>query len=496
MPGVRENGGQYTHGVLFFVRALAEMGRGTRAVELLRDAESRHAHGDRRADRDLSNRAVRRRGRRLLANRRTSAAAAGPGTPVRPVGCIRVAVESILGLSIEGGQTLVLRPAISSAWPSCRLNYRLPDGRTRYEITIENPDGKETGVTAATLDGEPAGVVDGAARIELQHGRRNASHRVVVRVVCSGAVLSRLGILVSSFVFPPDFVWGAATSAYQIEGSPLADGAGPSIWHRFTHTPGKIEGGDNGDVACDHYRRFADDVRLMRELGLQSYRFSTAWGRVLPEGTGRPNRAGLDFYSRLVDTLLGTRHRAERDALPLGPAGRARRPRRLGPCRRTEVVRRIRAADVSHARRPRADVGHAQRTVGHDGQRLRFGQPRAGPTRLGGGGQGFAEFAAGPCRGGRRLSQPSGKQQIGLVVNLVPVHPATDTAADRAAAKRMDAYLNRQFLDPALLGEFPEEMSEMFGEAWPAMTADEVAAAAAADRLRRHQLLPAALRPR
>ncbi len=104
--------------------------------------------------------------------------------------------------------------------------------------------------------------------------------------------------------FPAGFLWGAATSSYQIEGSPLADGAGASIWHRFAHAPGKIADGSSGDVACDHYRRFAEDVRLMRELGIQAYRFSVSWSRVLPDGTGRVNRAGIDFYSRLVDTLL------------------------------------------------------------------------------------------------------------------------------------------------------------------------------------------------
>src|SRR5688572_16378419 len=93
--------------------------------------------------------------------------------------------------------------------------------------------------------------------------------------------------------FPEGFLWGTATSAHQIEGSPFADGAGASIWHRFAHTPGLTANGDTGDVACDHYRRYQDDVALMRELGLTSYRFSIAWSRVLPEGRGRVNAAGL-----------------------------------------------------------------------------------------------------------------------------------------------------------------------------------------------------------
>ena len=86
--------------------------------------------------------------------------------------------------------------------------------------------------------------------------------------------------------FPADFLWGSATSAYQIEGSPLADGAGPSIWQRFCHTPNLVRDGDTGDVACDHYRRYRDDIALMRSLGLNAYRFSIAWGRILPEGRG------------------------------------------------------------------------------------------------------------------------------------------------------------------------------------------------------------------
>ena len=106
------------------------------------------------------------------------------------------------------------------------------------------------------------------------------------------------------FLFPPDFLWGAATAAYQIEGSPLADGAGPSIWHRFSHTPGNTTNGDTGDVACDHYYRYASDIALMRELGLKGYRLSISWSRIFPEGKGRINQAGLDFYSRLIDTLL------------------------------------------------------------------------------------------------------------------------------------------------------------------------------------------------
>lgn len=104
--------------------------------------------------------------------------------------------------------------------------------------------------------------------------------------------------------FPENFLWGAATAAYQIEGGAFEDGKGPSIWDTFSHTPGKIKNGDTGDVACDHYHRYREDVVLMAELGLKAYRFSISWPRVLPQGSGRPNEKGLDIYDRLVDELL------------------------------------------------------------------------------------------------------------------------------------------------------------------------------------------------
>src|ERR687883_519730 len=100
--------------------------------------------------------------------------------------------------------------------------------------------------------------------------------------------------------FPADFLWGAATASYQIEGGAYEDGRGPSIWDTFSHTPGKVKNGDTGDVACDHYHRWKEDIALMREIGLDAYRFSIAWPRITPTGRGQVNQAGLDFYDRLV----------------------------------------------------------------------------------------------------------------------------------------------------------------------------------------------------
>ncbi|MBY0423867.1 MAG: family 1 glycosylhydrolase, partial [Parvularculaceae bacterium] len=104
--------------------------------------------------------------------------------------------------------------------------------------------------------------------------------------------------------FPPGFLWGASTAAYQIEGAARDDGRGPSIWDVFSATPGKVKTGETGEVACDHYHRYKEDVALMRDLGLGAYRFSVSWPRVLPAGEGAANEKGLDFYSRLIDALL------------------------------------------------------------------------------------------------------------------------------------------------------------------------------------------------
>ena len=108
---------------------------------------------------------------------------------------------------------------------------------------------------------------------------------------------------VTKLGFPAGFTWGAATAAYQIEGAPDVDGRGPSVWDTFSHTPGKVRGGDTGDIACDSYRRYPEDADLLRSLGLADYRFSISWPRIIPDDSGRVNQAGLDYYKRLLDAL-------------------------------------------------------------------------------------------------------------------------------------------------------------------------------------------------
>jgi beta-glucosidase len=272
--------------------------------------------------------------------------------------------------------------------------------------------------------------------------------------------------MTSAIQFPPDFLWGSATSAYQIEGSPLADGAGPSIWQRFVHTPGMVRNGDTGDVACDHYRRYASDVALMRELGMQAYRFSVSWSRVLPHGKKAVNPAGLDFYDRLVDTLL------ENDIEPLATLFHWDLPAALddlGGWLNPDIAHwfaeyaavmfrkldgRVKKWATLNEPWVVTDGGYLHGALA-PGHRNRFEAPIASHHLMRSHGAAVQAYRA------------EGKHQIGLVVNLEPKYPASEDAADRAATARADAYMNRQYLDPALLGRYPDEMTEIFGEAWP-----------------------------
>ena len=266
--------------------------------------------------------------------------------------------------------------------------------------------------------------------------------------------------------FPAGFLWGSATSAYQIEGSPLADGAGPSIWHRFAHTPGRVAHGDTGDVACDHYRRYRDDVKLMRELGLKAYRFSIAWARVLPEGRGAVNPRGLDFYDRLVDCLL------ENGIEPLAtlyhwdlPATLDDRGGWLNPdiadwfadyagVLYRKLDGRVRTWATLNEPWVIADGGYLHGTLA-PGHRSAFEAPIASHNLLRAHGRAVQAYRA------------EGRHAIGLVVNLEPKYAASDRPEDQAATRRADAYMNRQYLDPVFLGRYPDELREIFGEAWP-----------------------------
>jgi len=274
--------------------------------------------------------------------------------------------------------------------------------------------------------------------------------------------------------FPADFLWGSATSAYQIEGSPLADGAGPSIWQRFCHTPNLVRDGDTGDVACDHYRRYVDDVGLMRRLGMRAYRFSASWSRILPLGRGTVNPAGLGFYDRLVDALL--QHGIE-PMLTLFhwdlPAALDDRGGWLNPdvskwfadyatLMFRKLDDRVKMWTTLNEPWVVTDGGYLHGALA-PGHRNRFEAPIATHQLLRAHGTAVQAYRS------------EGKHRIGVVVNLEPKYPETDGTADRAATARADAYMNRQYLDPILLGRYPEELSEIFGEAWPEWPPEDLA---------------------
>ena len=256
--------------------------------------------------------------------------------------------------------------------------------------------------------------------------------------------------------FPKDFTWGVAASAHQIEGAWNEDGKGPSIWDTFNHTRGKIANGETGDVAIDHYHRYKEDVALMAELGIQAYRFSIAWTRILPEGRGRVNPKGLAFYDRLVDELL--KRRIEPYAclfhydLPQALQDEGGWPKRETAFRFAEyagvVAARLtdRVGTIITHNEPwvPAIVGYL---AGMHAPGLR--SPAAGFKALH-----HLLLSHGLAAEAIRASARK-PVKIGIVLNLNPIHPARDSKADRDAARRMDAFLNRVVLDPLLKGTTP-----------------------------------------
>jgi len=274
--------------------------------------------------------------------------------------------------------------------------------------------------------------------------------------------------------FPPGFLWGTPTSPHQVAGSPLADGAGASIWQRFAHTPHHVRDGDTGDVACDHYRRYEEDVELMRALGTNAYRFSIAWARVLPEGRGAVNAAGLGFYDRLVDALLA------KGIAPMVtlyhwdlPAALDDRGGWLNPdiadwfadyadAVFRKLDDRVKLWATLNEPWVVTDGGYLHGTLA-PGHRNRFEAPIATHHLLRAHGAAVQAYRA------------SGRHQVGIVVNLEPKYAASERDEDVAATARADAYMNLQYLDPVLLGRYPDALPQVFGDAWPRWPAEDLA---------------------
>jgi beta-glucosidase len=273
--------------------------------------------------------------------------------------------------------------------------------------------------------------------------------------------------------FPDGFIWGTATAAYQIEGAWNEGGRGESIWDRFSHTPGKVANGDNGDVACDHYHRWRDDIALMRELGVQAYRFSIAWPRILPDGIGAVNQAGLDFYDRLVDGLL------EAGITPFATLYHWDLPQALqdedGWANRAIVGAFEKYADVVSRRlgdRVKHWITHNEpwctsflgNHIGNHAPGLHEGPALAVAHHV-------------LLSHGRTvpvLRANSAGASVGITLNFSPAYPASDSAEDQAAARRWDGFFNRWFLDPLYGRGYPEDLVAVYGQPMPQVHAGDL----------------------
>ena len=264
-------------------------------------------------------------------------------------------------------------------------------------------------------------------------------------------------------VFPEGFLWGVATASYQIEGATLDDGKGQSIWDTFSHHAGSVHHGDNGDIACDHYHRFDSDVDLMAELGIPAYRFSIAWPRVQPDGKSAVNQAGLDHYRRLVDALCA------RGIEPVVTLYHWDLPQALqdeggwtsrATAKQFEDYARIVAGALG-------DRVERWTTLNEPWVSAFIGYARGdhapGLRDLGAGVLAAHHLLLGHGLAARAVAETAGRSaQIGITLNLAPGTPASPSDEDAAAARRVDEHLNRWFLDPVLLGNYPQDLFEEY----------------------------------
>jgi beta-glucosidase len=260
--------------------------------------------------------------------------------------------------------------------------------------------------------------------------------------------------------FPDGFAWGTATASYQIEGAVAEDGRGPSIWDTFSHTPGRVANGDTGDVADDHYHRYRQDVGLLAELGVSHYRFSIAWPRLQPEGRGRLNQAGVDFYGRLVEALL---------AVGIQPwvtlyhwdLPQALEDKGGWPLRDTAH----RFADYAAAVHDRLNDRVGTWTTLNEplcSSLLGYaaGVHAPGRTEPAAALRAVHHLLLGHGLALQALRDQDARSTLGITLNLAPVDPAGAGEADAVAARRIDGLANRLFLDPLLRGRYPADVVE------------------------------------
>ena len=263
--------------------------------------------------------------------------------------------------------------------------------------------------------------------------------------------------------FPAGFIWGAATASYQVEGAWNEDEKGENIWDVAVHTPGKIKNGDTGDIACDHYHRFIEDIALMKQLGIKAYRFSISWARIFPSGKGDPNSKGVSFYDKLINTLLDN---GIEPVITLFHWDLPVKLQVIGGWESSEVVD--------------AYVDYASFMFRHFGDRVKkwitFNEPIV--FTIGFYSEGFfgeknirSGFIAArnvivahakAIRAYRSSLHSDGK--IGITLDLFSVYPITDSSLDKTAAVIIDGLFNRLFLDPVLKASYPKDIVRILND--------------------------------
>ncbi len=264
------------------------------------------------------------------------------------------------------------------------------------------------------------------------------------------------------YIFPSDFEWGTATASYQVEGAWNEDGKGENIWDKFTHQPGNILDKSTGDTGCNHYTHYRGDVKLMKEIGLTSYRFSLSWARIFPEGYGRPNPKGIDFYKRLADELL------EAGIKPAVTLYHWDLPQALQD--RGGWVNRD---TVNYFEE------YANFVYGELGQKVPLWITHNEPwvaaflgNYIGDHAPGYKDLKQAVAvshnlllshgKAVKAFRESGLKGKIGITCNLHPVVPATESVKDIFSAKMYDEYMNKWFLDPVLKGEYPELLLDFY----------------------------------
>jgi len=276
------------------------------------------------------------------------------------------------------------------------------------------------------------------------------------------------------FQFPKSFVWGAATASYQIEGAWNKDGKGESIWDRFSHTPGNIQDADTGDIACDHYHHWEEDLEMINRLGLNAYRFSIAWPRVLPNGRGVINEVGLDFYSKMVDRLLKleiepyiTLYHWDLPQKLQDEGGWPSRSVADAFVEYADIVSRVLGDRVKNwitLNEPWVSAFVGYRDGRHAPGHMDLHEALAASHHL--------LLAHGQAVPVIRRNSPGAN--VGITLNLTPQVPASSSVADRVAATWADGYVNRWFLDPLVGRGYPQDMVNGFGHGMPFVQANDM----------------------